>query len=127
MARRAPYPFRVLGTDLVCYAGGMSVGGTGAVSSSRGFGATIARTGTGVYTITFDEKWPYVQAFFASENNDTNAAIPHLTSTWSYSSSTGVITVTFREAIAGNATDPNDGADISFLAVLQTRNVLGQS
>lgn len=127
MARRAPYPLRVLGTDLVAYAGGITVGATGAVSASRGFGATIARTGVGVYTITFDEKWPYVQCFLASENNDAGAQIIATTSTWSYSSTTGVITVTFRTISDGAAGELNEGADISFFAILQTRNVLGQS
>lgn len=47
-----------IGVGLVCVTGSWAPAGTGAVTTVRGAGFTVARTDVGVFTITFSEKFP---------------------------------------------------------------------
>lgn len=128
MARRAPYPARILGTDLVTYAGRATIGSSGA-ATSYGFGGTIAKSATCVYTITFDEKYPYLQSCVIDHKKAGGGAITKQDKSISYSASTGVLTITFLDVddgLVGNS-DLASGESFDVICVFQTRNVLGQS
>jgi hypothetical protein len=125
-----PYPFRTIGTDLVCVSGSFTIedagGGTDTVADVVGFGATPARTADGVYTLTFPTKYPYLQCAIIQYSGIVGADnADSIVPARSYSASTGVLTMTF-EVAAGTDTVPTDEGRVDYFLIFQTRTVLGQ-
>jgi len=91
------------------------IGGSGAVTSFKGFGATgVAKNGTGTYDITLNRKWGRVQCIHGSVQRAGAAAVLVPRTKATYTPST---TLQFETVVtAGTATDPASG-DIIFLDV----------
>lgn len=57
MASRSVFPVKSLGRELHQVVGSFAPAGTGAVTSVKGKGFTVSRTGVGVFLITFQDAW----------------------------------------------------------------------
>lgn len=93
----------------------ITIGASGAVTSTVGYGASaVAKNTTGVYDVTLDRKWGAVQHIDGSVQRASGATLhPRLAA--AYSAST---TLQFQTVIAaGTATEPSSG-DVIFLYVI---------
>jgi hypothetical protein len=107
------YPSQNTQPRLVEIFGNVAIGGSGAVGTIKGKGFTVARTGTGLYTITVTaqgNKVPdilnaWVDVIFATGTATLTAKILTL------APSTGTVTIQTATAAAPNtAADPTSGA-----------------
>ena len=126
-------PLKILGPEQVLFVGSYTIGSSGAVATSVGWGATCARSSQGVYTLTFDTKFPYVQAVDVKWRGIAGAALTSESASrnigWSYSATTGVLTISFLDADDGLATNTElaSGEKFDVWVVAATRYALGQS
>ena len=86
-----------------------------------GMGFTAANTGTGTYTITLDDKYPYLlscvcQVQSASGTDDYNITIVS-------EDVAGAKTIDLEVTVAGSLTDLGAGDQVHFLAVLQNSSL----
>lgn len=126
-------PLKILGPEQVQFNGNYTIGSSGAVATSVGWGATCAKSSTGVYTLTFDTKFPYVQSVFVQWRGVAGAAInttsPLRHVNWAYNATTGVLTITFLDEADGlvPASDLASGEKFDVQVNFATRSALGQS
>lgn len=116
------YPFQVSQPRLVGIYGKVAIGGSGAVGAISGKGFTIARTATGLYTITITaqaNKVPdilnaWVDVIFATGSATLGAKVLTLVP------STGKVTIQTATAAAPNtAADPTSGAILQLALIVQ--------
>lgn len=62
MANRNFDPLQVLGKEIKVLTGKISINASAVVTAVTGRGFTAARTGVGVYLVTFNDRWPALLA-----------------------------------------------------------------
>jgi len=95
--------------------GTFAIGSTGAITKSSGDGFTIARTGTGAYTITLDEKFVSLMGVQYLLIDATLGQYSQFATLTDAVASTK--TITFVAHQAGVATDPSSGAVLKIIIV----------
>ena len=126
MADLGFWPVRSRQPETIVIHGSFAPNGSSAVSaaSNRGTGWSVARTGTGEFTITFSAAYPELQSFNASlqlATPDDKFPIPGV-----YSSSAKTITVTVWDISGAAATDVAADANTRINFVATFRNTTGK-
>lgn len=101
--RQGTYDHRCLNLEQVQVAGSFAPNGSSAVdaTSNKGKGWTVARTGTGVFTLTLAEKW--AEMFSAIATVQLNAAADTAIQVGAYDATNR--TLILRSITAGSAAD----------------------
>jgi hypothetical protein len=109
---------------LVAVVGKATIGASGAVTSQIGKGATVARTGTGVYTVTIDARGGVPDIVYASIRS--MGATAYVAAIGAPNVATGVVTFTISAAATpGTAVDPATGTQIGYLILVQNQKYAG--
>lgn len=90
-----------VGVGLVCITGSWAPAGTGAVTTVRGAGFTVARSDVGVFTITFSEAYPSLAA--ANATVQLNASADTVAQIGAYTAASKTLVV--RTLTAGSDAD----------------------
>jgi hypothetical protein len=120
-------PIRALGKRYVIVAGSFAPNGSSAISaaSNKGKGFTVAWTSTGLYTITFTDKWTDLVSFTASLQLTT--AADDFIQVGVYNATNRTITVRTWDvsdnALANIAADA--GNRINFCAIFRNTSITG--
>jgi len=115
--------FKTTSPFLVDVIGKALIGGSGAVTSQVGRGATFSKvTGAGKYQLALDSKGGVADIPFA------DFFVPHATNAYTVqvtgvNLTTGVITLTV--ALAGTPTDPVTGTSVGYRVVVQNQKYIG--
>lgn len=125
MASRNTYRPRSLNPEAVCIAGSFAPNGSSAVSaaSRKGRGFTVARTSTGLFTVTFTDKFAALLSATASLQQATAGDQTILVGTWTASTKALILTVwdISAAAVADVAADANNR--INFVAWFQNSSL----
>ena len=109
---------------LVFIAGAVSLGAAGAISATYGKGFTIAKTGTGIYTVTLDARGG-VPAILGADANVIGASAPALAYITAATPATGVIEIsTALASTPGTIANVASGM-LSFSVVVQNARYVG--
>jgi len=112
MANRNYNRYQALEKEVKTLYAEVAIAAAGVPTLTKGLGVTsVARTGTGRYTVTLDDKYVrFMYANFTHKNSTTEDLTFQLTA----DDVTGAKTVSFAAATAGTDTDPADG-DVLFM------------
>lgn len=127
--RRFLPPLGALEVDVVELFGKISIGASGAVSSSSGKGiASVVRNSAGKYTITLSDRYNsllYASAIVLDDTNSDPVTVgiqPRLFSE-AVNNATPTIVIQFYNHTDGSAADPANGALVYFTAKLRNSSV----
>lgn len=98
----------------------LTIGATGAVTDTEGKGATIARSGTGEYTVTLEQGAAGHYDFRATSFKAANVPLWGKITTDSISSGSFIFTMYDN---SGSATDPASGQLLEVSFALKTKNI----
>lgn len=107
MAARNYAPIRALNRSTVRISGSFAPAGTGAVTSTKGKGFSVARSGVGTFTVTFTDK--YNDLLSATATVQLAAAADTQAQVGAYSASAKTLVI--RTLTAGAAADISANAD----------------
>lgn len=123
MSNRSFYPFRgTLNRETVTLYAKVVTSTSGAIASQKSKGLSVARTGTGAYTITLENSYADLLGVLATVVGTNTAAkgVSAVVTTQNVASKSLVVTLV---SAPGTAADPADGATVVF-AVTLSRVVL---
>lgn len=124
MALKSLYDVMTVARDRVVIAGSFAPAGTGAVTDVKGVGFSVARSGVGVFTITFDRTYPDLECAIVS----TQLATPtgDVTNVGDYSAANGTLVLDHWDISGGAAADiaANANNRINFLCVFKNTSGL---
>ena len=94
--------------------GSFAPAGTGAVTDARGDGFSVARTGVGTFTITFDKVWPELESATATVQLNASANTFAQVGAVNLSSKTAVIRTITAGSDADIAANANNRVNFRF-------------
>lgn len=119
MSNRMYYPVRgSLNREMVLLFGNVVTSTNGAIASQVCKGFTVARTGTGVYTITLDDTYAALLHGLSSARGSVTAGKGQISNVTAVNLATKTITVTFYRPDTQAAADVTDGNTVVFTLIL---------
>ena len=119
MANRDFKPVRALEREVVILAGVSTIGGSGAVTATNASGFSVAKTTTGVYPITLEDKYQkflYLGCTFEEATEGSTDQFFAVVDTTDASSATAVVKV---DNGGGTLVEPDSGAKLHFFMCLK--------
>jgi hypothetical protein len=123
MANRDFKPIKALERELVLLAGIVDIGGSGAAATPNGIGFTVAKSTTGVYTVTLADKYQkflYLGVQFEEATEGSTDQFFVVVDSTSAGTATATVKV---DNGAGTLVEPDSGAKLHFFMVLKNSSV----